>query len=120
MQLDDFIENVLTQIASGIANANAKLTGSNERTGILPFIMHRGNDSGITTGIAFDVAVTTKSSLSGEGGGKFRLFVVDSSLNGKVSCDKEQISRIRFSVGVDQRLGQPLQTLKINPESDPQ
>lgn len=89
-----------------------------KKTGVLPFIMQRGNDSGETAGVAFDVAVTTKSSLSGEGGGKFQLFIVDSSLNGKVSYDKEQISRIRFSVGVDQRLGQPLQRMKRNTQSD--
>jgi hypothetical protein len=114
MQLDEFIETVLIQIASGVANANTKLTGSDNPTGNIPFLMNRGNDSGQTTGIAFDVAVTTKSSMEGEGGGKFKLFVADASLNGKAGYEKEQISRIRFTVGVDQRLGYPLQSLKKN------
>jgi hypothetical protein len=112
MQLDEFIESVLIQIASGVANANGKLTGSEDPIGAIPFIMNRGNDSGHTTGIAFDVAITTKSTGTGGGRGKFRLFVVDADLNGKAGYEKEQFSRIQFTVGVDQRLGYSLLSLK--------
>lgn len=42
MQLDDFIESVLTQIASGIANANAKLIGSNEKNWSIAFYYATG------------------------------------------------------------------------------
>jgi hypothetical protein len=112
LQLDEFIENALVQIASGVLNANVRLTGSNDLTGNVPFIMQRGCDSGESTGVSFDVAVITKTSTQAEAGGKFRIFVVDAAVDGKLKYERENISRIKFKVGVDKRLGYEFNGLK--------
>ena len=105
MQLDEFIQGALTQIAEGVYRANVKLLGTEAPTGNIPFLMELGNEGGKATGIAFDVAVTTKAAAQGEGSGKFRIFVVDASADGKASFEREQVSRISFTVGVDKRIG---------------
>jgi hypothetical protein len=110
MQLDEFIENAHYQIADGLYRVNKRLTGNDQPSGNIPFLMDIA--SGESSRIAFDVAVTTKSTAQGEGGGKFRIFVVDAGVDGKLGYEHEQISRIKFTVGVDRRLGYALEGLK--------
>jgi hypothetical protein len=112
MRLDQFVEDVLVQIATGVTNANVRLTGCSRPTGNIPFLMHRGNDSGSTTGVAFDVAITTKWTAEAQGQGQFQLAVVEANLDGKLSHENERVSRIKFTVGVDQRLGYALDDLR--------
>ena len=101
MQLDEFIHQSLVQIAAGVYRANVELTGNEKPTGNIPFLMDISDHGKVN----FDVAVTTKSSIEGSGGGKFRIFVVDANADGKASHEHERFSRISFSVGVDKRLG---------------
>lgn len=105
MQLDEFVQTVLVQIASGISKANVELTGVDDPTGNIPYLMDLGNGE---KAIAFDVAVTTQSAVEGELSGRSKIFVADASLEGKATRFSEQVSRVQFSVGVDQRIGYSL------------
>lgn len=118
VQLDEFIENALVQIANGVFQANRRLTKTDEPKGTVPFLLHRGNDGGQTTGIAFDVAVTTRLSAEVDVDGKASIFVVDAALDTNASYHREQVSRLRFIVGVDTKLGYGLNTL-VQSKSDP-
>lgn len=115
MKLDKFVEDVLVQIATGVTNANVRLTRCSHPTGNVPFLMQRGNDSGSTTGVAFDVAITTKSTAEAQGQGQLQIVVAEVNLDGKLSRENERISRIKFTVGVDQRLGYCLENLRQPP-----
>jgi hypothetical protein len=101
MQLDEFIQTALFQIASGVYKANVAITTEADPRGDIPFLMDVGGDGKVN----FDVAVTTKSTIEGGGGGKFKIFVVEANTDGKGSYEHERVSRITFAVGVDQRLG---------------
>lgn len=105
MQLDEFVQTVLVQIASGISKANVELTGVDDPTGNIPYLMDLGNGE---KAIAFDVAVTTQSAVEGELSGRSKIFVADASLEGKATRFSEQVSRVQFRVGVDQRIGYSL------------
>jgi hypothetical protein len=112
MQLDDFIENALVQIALGVTAANDRLKSPDSQKEALTYIMQRGCNLGESTGVSFDVAVITKASKEAKGGGKFSIFVVDAGVDGKLNYEREQISRIKFMVGVDKRIGYPLSGIK--------
>lgn len=112
MRLDDFIQDALIQIATGVAEANKSLTDSDNPNGNLPFLMQRGNDGGQTTGIAFDIAVTTKHGMQASANGKGSIFIANAEFDANGSYDREQVSRIKFTIGVDSRLGYALINLK--------
>ena len=104
MQLDDFIRESLVQIARGVYQANVDLRVDPNLTGNVPFLIDLDEDGKVV----FDVAVTTSHSAEASGGGKFRVLVVDAAADGKAQFQLERVSRLRFSVGVDQRLGYKL------------
>ena len=112
MQLDDFIQSALVQIATGVYQANATLTGKKSPTGNVPFLVTSGSNGGKPTGVAFDVAVTSRTTAQGEGRAKLKIFVVDASADGKLSHEHERVSRISFTVAIDSRLGYEPEGLK--------
>lgn len=105
MNLENFIKETLVQITKGVTNANLEITGAEKLKGTIPFIMQRGAGENSNTGIHFDVAISAKSEGKGKAGGKFRLFVVDADLEAGGGMSKESISRVKFSVAVDKRIG---------------
>lgn len=106
MKLDEFIKSALVQIANGVSQANAELIGGDDPRGNLPFLMHAGNDGGHKSGVAFDVAVVTMLSSEGKGEGGASIYVVDAQLSAEAKYSHEQVSRIRFTVGVNKWLGE--------------
>ena len=54
------------------------------------------------SGVHFDVAVTTQTIDEGQGGAKVRLAVFEADLGGKLKSSEQAVSRIHFSVNVDQ------------------
>lgn len=112
MKLEAFIQKALVQIAKGVYGANLELTGTESPTGTVPFLMQRGNAAGETTGVAFDVAVVSESTTQGDVAGRFNIHVVDANIEGKVGRQNREISRIKFTVGVDQRLGYALDSFR--------
>lgn len=103
MNLKEFVSGSLTQIAEGIAEAQGKAEG---RYRISPrhipnapeknasvHIEHTGDSLEC---VEFDIAVSTKSNIDGEGSMDF--VVVDSSV--QASLEKLHASRIKFQVYV--------------------
>ena len=104
MRLDEFIKNTLVGISNGVFEANKEITGSEKLQGNLPFILYRYHESK-SSSIDFDIAITVKAEGGGKAAGKFRLFVVDADLQGGGGISKENVSRVKFSVSVDQFIG---------------
>lgn len=101
MNLKEFVSGSLTQIAEGIAEAQ-RVAGSRYR--ISPSHVPPEKNTSIHIEYAgdslecveFDIAVSTKSAIDGEGSMDF--VVVDSSI--QASIEKQHASRIRFQVYV--------------------
>lgn len=103
MELAEFITLTLTEISAGVKNANQKirdLTESKDATAI--FLMRPGSQQESGAGIEFDVAVTTKSNGSGTGSAKVKLSVFEAELTGGGGGEKENVSRVKFRVTVNQ------------------
>ena len=108
MELHKFISEALTQIIGGITDANNKLTdGEPIEKAPKPFLLkHGGGGKEVGTGVEFDLAVTSKSEKTGKGGIKATLLsVIDAEVGAGVSHTNENISRIKFTVFVNQWRG---------------
>ena len=106
MELEDFIKETLVQISNGIQNANEKLKPSRvkEDGSELPklFLLSPGTKQEQGHGIHFDVAITTQTTDEGKGGVKVKLAVFEADLGGKLQSSDQTVSRIQFSVNVNQ------------------
>ena len=106
MELDKFIKETLVQISSGIKQANDEIDkGRESKDGKdLPkvFLLRPGSKQERGAGVAFDIAVTTQKDTGGKGGAKVRLSVVEADLGGNKSSSHQNVSRIQFSVNVNQ------------------
>lgn len=111
MRLDEFIQDALFQIANGVIEANKKLTCVENPKSNIPFLIQRDNDSERNTGISFDIAVTTSHELKTSANGKASIFIADAKLDANGTYEREQTSRIKFTVGVDSRIGYALDKL---------
>jgi len=107
MQLEKFISDALTQILNGISSANKQITGDKPiDEAPKPFLLKPGAEKEAGTGIEFDLAVTIKSEGSGKATAKAKfLSVVEAEVGAGGSTSKEQISRIKFTVFVNQWRG---------------
>ncbi|MDP3636721.1 MAG: hypothetical protein Q8R51_05005 [Azonexus sp.] len=106
MELDIFIKETLIQIARGIQSANEtlataqKIDGAPENSKLYMLSPGHKHDQG--NGIHFDVAITSNIEDEGKGSTKVKLAVVEIDLSGKLSTSEQAISRIQFSVTVNQ------------------
>ena len=106
MELDSFIKEALIQISNGVKMANSEIDKEREAKdgGELPkvFLLRPGSKQERGAGVAFDIAVTTRTDDIGKGGAKVRLAVVEADIGGKVASSHENISRIQFTVMIGQ------------------
>lgn len=106
MDLDSFIKETLIQIAKGIKAANEELADDRKKPdGSDPpklFLLSPGNKQEQGNGVHFDVAVTSEKAGEGKGGAKFKLAVVEAELGGGNKTSEQTVSRIKFSVNVNQ------------------
>jgi hypothetical protein len=105
MDLDEFIKETLVQIARGVTMANAELEPERvkENGKTLPklFLLQPGGGRQ-EAGVAFDIAVTTHKDTSAKGGSKVRLAVFEADLSGKGGITKTDVSKIQFSININQ------------------
>jgi hypothetical protein len=106
VDLDKFITETLSDIKTGIHEANVRAKGENPKPDAPNyFFLRPGSKQEIGAGIEFDVAVTTKSEGKGKAGAKVTLAVVEADFGGSGSIAKENVSRIRFTVTVGNWIG---------------
>lgn len=86
MELKAFIKESLVEIGQAIHEANAEIANS-------PFMLRR-TEPGKTTGIEFDVAVTTKETSGVKGG----ISVMSVGIGADRHDANESVSHIRFTV----------------------
>ncbi|WP_281051529.1 hypothetical protein [Thauera sp. GDN1] len=106
MELDAFIKEALVQISNGIQSANEVLAPSREKDDgtELPklYLLSPGKKQEQGNGVHFDVAITSQMESEGKGGTKVKLAVVEVDLGGKLATSEQAVSRIQFSVTVNQ------------------
>ncbi|EHA1127954.1 MULTISPECIES: hypothetical protein [Vibrio] len=106
MELDAFIKETLVQISNGIQQANEELEPKrkSEDGTDLPklYLLSPGRNQEQGNGVHFDVAVTSSAEDAGNGGVKVKLAVVQADLGGKIKTSETSVSRIQFSVNVNQ------------------
>lgn len=107
MNLDTFIAQSLTQIVRGIATANQQLVADELRDeAARPFLLKHGSEKDAGSGIEFDVAVAVKSASEAKGSVTAKILqVFDADMTAKGSLSKENVSRIKFVVFVNQWQG---------------
>jgi hypothetical protein len=108
MELQQFIEQTLVQIARGIEGANKTLEGSGAvvnpgniaDVGVSPpaFGLMRGQPCRLVHLIQFDVAVTATSGTATAGGVGVKLAVVDLGTKGQSDRKDTNESRIKFGI----------------------
>ena len=106
MDLESFIKEALVQISNGVEQANEDLKPKRvKKDGAeLPklFLLAPGVKKEHGHGVHFDVAVTTHSIDEGKGGVKFKLAIAEANLGGKIKSSEKAISRVQFSVNINQ------------------
>lgn len=106
MDLENFIKETLMQISKGVCSENNALAAKRiKKDGTdLPklFLLPPGTKQDQGHGVHFDVAITAQTSDEGSGGFKMRLAVVDANLGGKLTSAQESVSRVQFSVNINQ------------------
>jgi hypothetical protein len=107
MELDKFIAQSLTQIFQGLRDANkAEILGKeNPGAASRPFLLKHGSAKEVGSGIEFDIALTTRTEGGGSGKAKVKIAVIEAGLEGTGSVSKEAVSRIKFTVYVNQWRG---------------
>lgn len=104
MKLSEFVEEVLSEIVSGIRAAQAGESGA--------FIVP-GGDGGHgyaqhprmsasarlkSTIVDFDIALTVEETSKGTGGGALKVFGVGANVQGELTSKDSTVSRIQFAV----------------------
>ncbi len=106
MELETFIKETLVQISKGIKSANDELAPSRKKDDgtDLPklFLLSPGKKQDLGSGVHFDVAITTKTNDEGSGGAKVKLAIFEADLGGKLKSSEQAVSRIQFSINVNQ------------------
>ena len=106
LELHTFISRSLEQALSGIREANnAETGGAPIDQAPKPFLLKHGIDRTQGEGIEFDIAVTTKSATQGKGSVSAAIYVVNGQLGKQSTLAHEQVSRMKFTVFVNQWRG---------------
>ena len=102
MELSDFITEALTQISTGIKNANQKIQEASGNADVKAiFTLRPGSQQYQGAGVDFDVAITTVKGGDAKGAAKVKVAVFEAEISGGGSVQKENISRVRFTVTVN-------------------
>lgn len=101
VQLSEFIENTLVNIAQGISSANKKLEKIDSKNADLFSLHATKRDNPIAKNIQFDIAVTAVKQNKNETG--FVVALVNLGAGAKVerSSENEMCHRIKFEVGIE-------------------
>ena len=106
MELKTFIEEALVQISEGIQAANEtvgrKLQHPDGCGAQKLYALSPGRKQEQGNGVHFDVAITSTVDGGGQGATRIRLKVVEVDVGGKVTAAHQAVSRLQFSVTVDQ------------------
>ena len=101
IQLKDFIEGTLVNIAQGIRNANKKLKDEEKATMSVYNLRRNIGDSSKIPGIQFDVAVTATKQGKDKAGFVVALLNIGGGANIERSTGNEMVHRIKFEIGID-------------------
>lgn len=101
IQLDDFIEGALVNIAQGIRKANKKLKNE-EQASVSVYTLRRNiGDASKVPGIQFDVAVTALKQDKDKAGFVVALLNIGGGASLEHSTGNEMVHRIKFEIGID-------------------
>jgi hypothetical protein len=101
IQLKDFIEGALVNIAQGNRNANLKLKNEHDITANIYNLRRNIGDSSKIPGIQFDVAVTASRQDKDKAGFVIALLNIGGGASVERSTGNELFHRIKFEIGID-------------------
>lgn len=104
MDIEEFIRETLKSIANGIYHANRDICEARETDPVRLFQLTSAGSSQPSR-VAFDLAVTSRSSKEGAAGAKATIMVVELAAGGKADTLREEVSRISFEVSTLRDLG---------------
>ena len=108
MNLQEFVRESLLELSAGISEANietrkrATSDAFKEATRFIIRGSHLGQPGSL---IDFDIALTLTKEAQAGGGGRLNISVVDLGGGRETSQSDERVSRIKFSVEVQERIG---------------
>ncbi|MFO0389705.1 MAG: hypothetical protein ACK502_08335 [Alphaproteobacteria bacterium] len=107
VELSDFIRDTLVEIATGITQANEKISKLQNAQHTHSYYSLRTNigDNAKIPGVQFDVAVTATNSKSGDAGVKVKLAVIGIGGKREDTISNEMMQRIKFEIGVRREIG---------------
>ncbi len=101
IQLKDFIEHTLVNIAQGVKIANKTLKDNeNAGNGVYSLRSNIGTGDKAISGIQFDVAVTATKNNKDKAGFVVALFNIGGGTNIERSTGNEMVHRIKFEIGI--------------------
>ena len=101
IELRDFIENELIDIAEGIKKANTRLMDrKNDQWEVFSLRQNKG-DSAKIPGIKFDVAVTAANKSKGKMGLMVALVNIGGGASTERSAESGMTHRIQFEIGIN-------------------
>jgi hypothetical protein len=104
MKLDEFVKEVLSQIISGVRQAQAIDGGAYvvpDGDGGHNYASHPRVSSSAqikSTIVDFDIALTVEDSSKGSGGGGLKVFGFNANAQGELSSKDTTVSRVQFAV----------------------
>lgn len=104
MKLDEFVKEVLSQIISGVRQAQALEGGAYvvpDGDGGHDYANHPRVSSSArikSTIVDFDIALTVEDSNKGGGGGGLKVFGFSANAQGEISSKDTTVSRVQFAV----------------------
>ena len=106
MNLDEFVKEVLTEIISGIRDAQEVEGGAfivPSGDGGHEYAKHPRVSSSArikSTIVDFDIALTVEDSTKGSGGGGLKVFGIGANIQGEASAKDTTVSRIQFAIPI--------------------
>ena len=104
MDLKEFIRQSLLDISEGLHEANEEYK-KGSKSGSNVFLLLPSGPKNDARGVKFDLAVTTKSESGTGGKAGINIKIVELSTGGQSQSAKENISRISFTVAINQAIG---------------
>ena len=101
MELAEFVEGALVEIAAGVRNANRRLKEEFKLANGPYQLAPRADTKEYRSGVQFDVAVTATSSESSTGGGGVHISVLKAGVEASGERGEERVTRIKFEVSIE-------------------
>ena len=100
VELKDFISETLSQIVSGVRNAQDMLTENEPNAAVAPTGQGTKDETLLNQMVEFDIAVAAESGKKTSGGIGIIVGAINLGSTGKSSSEQSSTNRVKFSVPI--------------------